>query len=343
MHEEFIFPPRAASRSPFRLHLAGTSYCDGSYYIDMRAQDTYFVFEYVERGRGHLIVDEGDYFPEAGDVYFVPDHGRRFYRSDSADPWVKHWFNVSGPLVRELLRIYDLEHVHWVRHFSRPELFTEGLSRLRKNPEKAHLPLGPEIICAIVTQMAADVQHSVEAEGPISDEGRLLRDFLEKQIFHPMPDLVTMGKILHRSEVQTIRIFRRDFGETPYQYLLKRKLAAAQELLCSTRRTIKQIAADLHFSNEYYFAGLFKRKVGHAPGQYRRIAATGELHQVDLVETAPGQYVNAIFLHDSGSEAEADEKTSPQLEKESDGTDHKPTTGTGRSGRQPCGKDDGKV
>ncbi len=306
MREEFIFPPEAESRSPFRLHLAGTSYCDGSYYIDMRALDTYFVFEYVERGRGRLRLEDGEYFPEAGDVYIVPDSGRRIYRSDSADPWVKHWFNVSGPLVRELLRVYGLEHVHWIRHFSRPELFTEGLSRLRKNPEKAHLPLGPEIIGTILAQVAADVRTASDAGRPVSEEGRMLRDFLEKQIFHPMPDLAAMGKILHRSEVQTIRVFRRDFGETPYQYLLKRKLAAAQELLCSTRRTIKQIADDLHFSNEYYFAGLFKRKVGYAPGQYRKVAANGELCHFDLVETSPGEYVNTIFLRDAATESETD-------------------------------------
>ena len=330
MYEEFIFPPKAAFRSPFRLHLAGSSYCDGNYCIDMRALDAYFVFEYVERGRGHLIVDDAEFFPEAGDVYLVPDCGRRIYRSDSDDPWVKHWFNVSGLLVRELLRIYDLEHVHWVRRFSRPELFTEGLSRLRKNPEQAHLPLGPEIISTIIMQMAADVQTLVEAEGPISDEGRTLRDFLEKQIFHPMPDLATMGRILHRSEVQVIRIFRRDFGETPYQYLLKRKLAAAQELLCSTRRTIKQIAADLHFSNEYYFAGLFKRKVGHAPGQYRKIAVAGELHQFDLVETASGQYVNTIFLGHSAS-------APPPVNK-----GNVPASSMDRSERSFCSKNNGK-
>ena len=110
-----------------------------------------------------------------------------------------------------------------------------------------------------------------------------------------MPSLAEMGRLLHRSEIQTTRIFRRDFGETPYQYLLKRKLAAAQELLHCTRRTIKQISTDLHFSNEYYFAGLFKRKVGYSPGRYRRTVEAGKVIQFDIVEVEPGNYVNLKF------------------------------------------------
>lgn len=189
-----------------------------------------------------------------------------------------------------------------IRQFSRPKLFTEGLQKLCLHPEQAHLPLGPEIISSIIAQIADDVLTRQDVNHSISDEGRLLREFLEKQIFQPMPSLAEMARLLHRSEIQTTRIFRRDFGEPPYQYLLKRKLAAAQELLHCTRRTIKQISADLHFSNEYYFAGLFKRKVGHSPGWYRRMVEAGKVIRFDIVEVEPGNYVNLKFCQPDAEE-----------------------------------------
>lgn len=302
MQEDFIFPPPPDPRSPFRLHLAGTSYCDGNYRIELRECDLYFVFEFVESGRGQLQIDGVEYFPKKGDLYWIPNSGQRSYWSSAEDPWVKHWFNVSGPLVAELLRLYSLENVHLVRNFSRPELFTEGLQKLRRHPEQAHLPLGPEIISSIIAQIADDVLTRQDVNHPISDEGRQLREFLEKHIFLPMPSLAEMARLLHRSEIQTTRIFRRDFGEPPYQYLLKRKLAAAQELLHCTRRTIKQISADLHFSNEYYFAGLFKRKVGHSPGRYRRMVEAGKVIRFDIVEVEPGNYVNLKFCQPDAEE-----------------------------------------
>lgn len=302
MQEDFIFPPPPDPRSPFRLHLAGTSYCDGNYRIELRECDLYFVFEFVESGRGQLQIDGVEYFPKKGDLYWIPNSGQRSYWSSAEDPWVKHWFNVSGPLVAELLRLYSLENIHLIRNFSRPELFTEGLQKLRRHPEQAHLPLGPEIISSIIAQIADDVLTRQDVNHSISDEGRLLREFLEKQIFQPMPSLAEMARLLHRSEIQTTRIFRRDFGEPPYQYLLKRKLAAAQELLHCTRRTIKQISADLHFSNEYYFAGLFKRKVGHSPGRYRRMVEAGKVIRFDIVEVEPGNYVNLKFCQPDAEE-----------------------------------------
>lgn len=302
MQEDFIFPPPPDPRSPFRLHLAGTSYCDGNYRIELRECDLYFVFEFVESGRGQLQIDGVEYFPKKGDLYWIPNSGQRSYWSSAEDPWVKHWFNVSGPLVAELLRLYSLENIHLIRNFSRPELFTEGLQKLRRHPEQAHLPLGPEIISSIIAQIADDVLTRQDVNHPISDEGRQLREFLEKQIFQPMPSLAEMARLLHRSEIQTTRIFRRDFGEPPYQYLLKRKLAAAQELLHCTRRTIKQISADLHFSNEYYFAGLFKRKVGHSPGRYRRMVEAGKVIRFDIVEVEPGNYVNLKFCQPDAEE-----------------------------------------
>ena len=43
----------------------------------------------------------------------------------------------------------------------------------------------------------------------------------------------------------------------------------ARELLRGSPVAIKEIADKLHFSDEYYFASVFKRKTGIAPGRYR--------------------------------------------------------------------------
>ena len=89
-------------------------------------------------------------------------------------------------------------------------------------------------------------------------------------MFGKAPSLDELAALAARSKVQTIRIFKRDFGETPAQYLIRRKIAAARELLRSSSGTIKEIAAALEFSDEYHFAALFKRKTGFPPGYYRR-------------------------------------------------------------------------
>ena len=132
MQEDFIFPPPPDPRSPFRLHLAGTSYCDGNYRIELRERDLYFVFEYVESGRGQLQIDGVEYFPKAGELYRIPDSGRQAYWSGSEEPWIKHCFNVNGPLVPELLKLYSLENVRLIHNSPVRNVSPTDCSRRRK-------------------------------------------------------------------------------------------------------------------------------------------------------------------------------------------------------------------
>ncbi len=274
MREEFIFPPPAPPDSPFQLRLAGTSYCDGSYLIARRNSGDW-VIEFVERGRGTLEVDGRTCHPEAGDLYFVPAGSTHRYWSSAEEPWVKHWMNFSGELIRELVRLYRLESVLLVRNFSRPELFKEALRRFRRHPEIIHSQTGPEFLTAAITTMAADLAAAAEAPPKHSEQGMQLRSILEAAVFETGPTLDDLATAISRSKVQAIRIFKRDFGETPGQYLLNRKLEAARELLRNTTCPLKEIAAMLKFSDEYYFASIFKRKTGLAPGRYRSCRTPG--------------------------------------------------------------------
>ncbi len=47
-------------------------------------------------------------------------------------------------------------------------------------------------------------------------------------------------------------------------------IALAKKLLLDTALTVAQIAETLTFSDEYYFSGLFKEKVGVPPSVYRK-------------------------------------------------------------------------
>ena len=71
------------------------------------------------------------------------------------------------------------------------------------------------------------------------------------------------------SESQTIRLFKKAYGKTPYAYLFERRVWLARHLLRETSLSVSQIAEKLAFSDEYYFSGLFKKKTGVSPSAYR--------------------------------------------------------------------------
>ena len=54
------------------------------------------------------------------------------------------------------------------------------------------------------------------------------------------------------------------------QYIIRRRIGEAQNLLITTRRSITDIALSCGYNNSNYFQSVFKRLVGMTPGQYRR-------------------------------------------------------------------------
>jgi AraC family transcriptional regulator len=102
---------------------------------------------------------------------------------------------------------------------------------------------------------------------------RLLRgkDFLDSFHAEPLP-LHEVARAACVSPYHFHRLFREVFGETPNQYLQRKRLERARELLNSTERNVTEISLDVGFESSTSFSALFRRTFGHAPREYR---ATG--------------------------------------------------------------------
>ncbi|MGE4286855.1 MAG: helix-turn-helix domain-containing protein [Phycisphaerae bacterium] len=65
-------------------------------------------------------------------------------------------------------------------------------------------------------------------------------------------------------------LFSRLIGEAPVQYINRRRIERAQELLLTTDEKLYAVAARVGMKDEYYFSRLFKKIVGISPDHYRR-------------------------------------------------------------------------
>jgi AraC-like DNA-binding protein len=70
-----------------------------------------------------------------------------------------------------------------------------------------------------------------------------------------------------------IRAFQRTFGATPGQYLGRRRIERARELLRTSDLTVTEICLRVGFSSLGSFSSSFTRSVGVSPTQYRQQAA----------------------------------------------------------------------
>ena len=73
-----------------------------------------------------------------------------------------------------------------------------------------------------------------------------------------------------------IRIFKRETGVTPGQYLIMTRIAKSKELLADAGCTVEMAARLSGFSSVSYFSRIFKRFNGESPSAFRRHTAPRE-------------------------------------------------------------------
>jgi AraC-like DNA-binding protein len=65
------------------------------------------------------------------------------------------------------------------------------------------------------------------------------------------------------------RLFHEVFHETPNQYLQRKRLTQARELLRNCDRDVMEISLDIGFQSSTSFSALFRRSFGCSPREYR--------------------------------------------------------------------------
>jgi AraC family transcriptional regulator len=83
-------------------------------------------------------------------------------------------------------------------------------------------------------------------------------------------DIACIAKTAHISEYYFLRLFKKVFKQSPYQYLLQKRLAYAANLLDTKDLSIVEIAYSSGFSDIYRFSKSFKTTFGMAPTFFRK-------------------------------------------------------------------------
>lgn len=93
-------------------------------------------------------------------------------------------------------------------------------------------------------------------------------DYIHAHYAHKL-SIEELAKIAHLSESQLTRRFRKLFGASPHEYVMRVRVDAARTLLEETRRTISDIALEVGFTDHSHFIRTFKQVRGMTPTTYR--------------------------------------------------------------------------
>ncbi len=249
---------------PFQFFAATTASANSRTGSITRKDYELCTVEYVLSGAGGLEINGHSFRPEKDSVYVLARHSTHTYWPDRADPWQKLFFVISGDMMHYLFRAYAMEEVYYIPNCPGLKRHFEAMLALNQNAPDTNSRAA--LIFHQFIEEAARIVYGMSAELP--PEVEQLKNALDESLESGF-NLESCAAELGFSEAHLIRSFRRAFHTTPYEYLMNRKIETAKRLLLYSRLSVKEIAAQLSFSDQYYFSNYFKRKTGSAPRAYR--------------------------------------------------------------------------
>jgi len=136
--------------------------------------------------------------------------------------------------------------------------------------DTGHFQLKAAALELLATAITACHAKGISSRKPHGEYIDRTLSFLHEHYADPRLDLSALANAVHLSTDHFGRLFRKQVGMSPMQYLMRLRLTAARRLLMKTDLPIKQIAATVGLHDQLYFSRLFHRMQGVSPQAYRR-------------------------------------------------------------------------
>jgi AraC family transcriptional regulator len=94
-------------------------------------------------------------------------------------------------------------------------------------------------------------------------------DYIETHLSQTI-HLANLAAIVRISESHFSRSFKQSTGTTPHQYVLKRRVERAKQLLLKSQLSILEVALECGFAHPGHLSRHFKRIVGTTPNKFRQ-------------------------------------------------------------------------
>lgn len=263
--ETLLSYPYPDNEYPFWIPQCGITYKDPKYH-EIRLDSNVSCIEYVISGSGIINSNKKSFIVNRGDSYMLCEGNEHNYYADPNDPFHKIWFNFSGVLSKEIIKIYGLDDTVLFKNINTMPFIEEMHNICRNNDDPEVIQAEASLVFLKTIQFLAKNYSKISTDSTPVD---MIRYYIDCNITKniKLSDIVA---ITHYTPQYIIRIFKQKFGITPHQYIIDSKIRISLTMLRSTTKTIEEISTELSFSDPHHFSYLFEKKTGMRPTAYRK-------------------------------------------------------------------------
>ena len=228
------------------------------------------------RGKGWVKLGRDSYDLEPGNLVVILPGQAHSYGCNAEHPWTIYWCHAAGSDTRYFTDMLDRRDVLPILHVSGylnlVPIFEAMIDELSLGYSANHLIVASMALghlLALIVACGQSAQVDQVSRNRIPQAIEYMKNRWQKTL--TVPDI---ARSCNLSTSQFSSLFKELTGYSPLDYFLRLKMQRAAEMLDTTTRPLKEIAADVGFSDPLYFSRVFHRIYKISPSEYR-LAAKG--------------------------------------------------------------------
>jgi AraC-like DNA-binding protein len=231
-----------------------------------------FALLYISSGRGtfeskpHFSADI-----EAGHAFLLFPGVWHRYAPNPETGWHEYWIGFDGDLARRWLKYKFISKKNPVVRVNAEDTLLATFSRVMQ-AIRENRPALQQILAGATDNLMGLVYSAQQAQPAANAQNANVIERAITRIQNDVEGDLNM-KLLAQELGVSYSWFRHTFtahtGLSPHQYLLELRFVRARHLLAETNFSIKEIAIQTGFEDEFYFSRLFRQKLNLTPSQWR--------------------------------------------------------------------------
>lgn len=265
--EHYIYSPSVTAQKTFFYPVCTGHFIYKPQYRLYRDSYDSFLIMYIQSGE--MMIEFGKKKEKAGAGKFVLIDCYKPHSYYSEKGCESIWCHFDGPLARTY---YELAESHHGNVFS----ITDSCPTVKKLMAVYRTFAEKRIIKeALLSKQLTDLLTYILLDPPKHsseiNDGERIEEMLSymNEHFDEQVTVRELADLAMLSPYHFIRVFKKETGFTPHEYLVNIRISTAKYMLKNTRMAVKDICYNTGFLSESAFCASFKKKTGVTPAQYR--------------------------------------------------------------------------
>ena len=264
----FSTPSEYARRMLFYMSTCGYYYTNYDYRIEREDYHNYMLF-YICDGRLSLRSGSQTMVASAGQLGFLNCHEPHEYHTIGNTEFV--WLHLDGSNTADFYQQAVQMHGGFVFDTPYAEQIKNGIYEIvfafRNEQTLSEVRLSQKLYTLLTAMVDTASQEAGQTEE--NDTVSKAMHFIQEQYMNPI-SLLDVATHVNMSQFHFSRLFKKDCGYSPHEYLILTRLNRAKHLLKTTGLPVKVIAQKVGYQNVSSFTNAFTDRVGISPTLFRK-------------------------------------------------------------------------